>query len=366
MDNSEPTKSLLFIPDISGFTEFIETTEVEHSQHVIAELLEILIESNTYQLQLAEVEGDALFFYKENEIFSLEKLLAQVETMFTSFYSHLKLLETNRICPCKACSSAPNLGLKIIIHSGELQFISVQENRKPFGKQVIEAHRLMKNSVNSDNYVLLSKDVANDIGLLESYQSKRYAFEKGANEYDGKNIDYLYAVIDPEKLMLSPFSQAKKYVFNTPSKIINEQKFAISASELLEYITNYKYRHLWVDGVDQFEYNENETTRIGTEHICVINDKHLNFKTVTKEANAGQLVYGELTSNIPVADELFQFYILTPLTNNSCKLKTEVYWKAKSPIKRLVMWAFVSNVFRKNGKKALTKLNAFIESLKIN
>ena len=48
--------SLLFIPDISGFTHFVQTTEVEHSQHVIAELLEVLISANTQQLKLAEVE----------------------------------------------------------------------------------------------------------------------------------------------------------------------------------------------------------------------------------------------------------------------------------------------------------------------
>ena len=156
-------KSLLFLPDISGFTKFVQTTEVAHSQHVISELLEVLINANTQDLQLAEVEGDALFFYKEEEVPSLEKLLAQIETMFTAFYSHLKLLEKNRVCPCNACSTAPNLQLKVIAHSGELQFINVQNKRKPFGTQVIEVHRLMKNSVDSDNYVLLSKKLSDHI-----------------------------------------------------------------------------------------------------------------------------------------------------------------------------------------------------------
>ena len=27
-------KTLLFIPDISGFTQFVQNTEAEHSQHV--------------------------------------------------------------------------------------------------------------------------------------------------------------------------------------------------------------------------------------------------------------------------------------------------------------------------------------------
>ena len=51
-------KSLLFIPDISGFTEFVQITEVAHSQHVIAELLEILIDATAQEFQLAEIEGD--------------------------------------------------------------------------------------------------------------------------------------------------------------------------------------------------------------------------------------------------------------------------------------------------------------------
>ncbi len=103
------SRSLLFIPDISGFTKFVQTTEVEHSQHVISELLEVLISANTQELKLAEIEGDALFFYKEGELTSQERLLAQIETMFTAFYGHLKLLEKNRICPCNACASAPKL-----------------------------------------------------------------------------------------------------------------------------------------------------------------------------------------------------------------------------------------------------------------
>ena len=91
-------QSLLFIPDISGFTEFVQSTEAAHSQHVIAELLEVLIQANQLELQLAEIEGDALFFYKENELPSQERLLAQIEHIFTAFYSHLKLLEKNRVC----------------------------------------------------------------------------------------------------------------------------------------------------------------------------------------------------------------------------------------------------------------------------
>jgi len=359
-------KSLLFLPDISGFTKFVQTTEVEHSQHVISELLEVLIGANTEDLQLAEIEGDALFFYKEEEIPSLEKLLAQIETMFSAFYSHLTLLKNNRICTCNACSTAPNLNLKIIAHCGELQFISVQKNRKPFGAQVIEVHRLMKNSIDSDNYVLLSKSLSDDIGLSVNYCSKLYQFKKGDNEYDDKKIEYLYSIINNQELKIKPFAQAKKIHFDKAPSLHFEKHFPISASQLLEYITNYKYRHEWVDGVDKFEYNENEVTRLGTEHVCVISDKHLNFVTVTKAGNPGQLIYGELTTSPSPVDELYTFYVINPLTHNSCKLELEIFWKAKSIIKKIIMAFVVKRVLKKNFAKSIDDLHNFVSKIELN
>jgi len=354
-------KSLLFLPDISGFTEFVNTTEIGHSQQVIAELLEVLINTNTLELKLAEIEGDALFFYKEGEIPSLEMLLAQVETMFTAFYSHLKLLKKNRICPCNACSSAPNLQLKIIAHSGTIQFITVQDKSKPFGIEVIQAHRLMKNSINSANYVLFSKDLADEIKLLNSYQSKLFTFHKGDDEYDAKRIHYLYSIINKEVLKLKPYAHAKKVTFDKSPSLYIEKFFPISASHLLEYITNYTYRNNWAKGVDKIEFNEKEVTRVGSEHVCVINGKHLNFTTITKDGKPDQLIYGELTTTPTPVDELYQFFILNPTSQNSCKLEVEIYWKAKSPIKKLLLLLFVKKALRKNVGKALDNLLLFVE-----
>lgn len=58
--NDTGTFSLLFIPDISGFTKFVTAVEIDHSQHIIAELLEIIIDSNELGLTISEIEGDAV------------------------------------------------------------------------------------------------------------------------------------------------------------------------------------------------------------------------------------------------------------------------------------------------------------------
>lgn len=359
------TKSLLFIPDISGFTKFVQTTEVEHSQHVIAELLEVLIEANTQDLKLAEIEGDALFFYKEGEVLSQERLLAQIETMFTAFYSHLKLLESNRICPCNACAMAPELQLKMVAHCGELQFIEVKGSRKPFGQKVIEAHRLLKNSIDSENYALISKELASAIELPIYYYSKIFRFKEGIDSYDGKELPYIYSLIDSAKLKLNPFTKGKRMDFDRSANMMFEKEFKISTNSLIEYITNYNYRHHWVNGVDKFEYNENEVTRLGSEHVCVINGKHLDFVTVTKDVEMGQLIYGEMTTSPAPVDAFYQFFTITPTSNVTCKLKIENYLEARSPFKKIAIALFVSRIFKKNTQEALNRLYQFVEQKKI-
>jgi len=355
--------SLLFIPDISGFTHFVQNTEVEHSQHVIAELLEVLIHANTLELQLAEIEGDALFFYRM-DLPSQEKLLAQIEIMFTAFYSHLKLLEKNRVCPCNACATAPELQLKIVAHAGEMQFISVQDRRKPFGNLVIEAHRLLKNSIKSDNYVLITETLAHKIMLPANYKSMLFTFENGEDAFDGKTLSYQFAEIATESLTLNPFESSKMVHFDCGPCLSYEKIFTISANEVIELITNYRYRHYWVDGVDKFVFEENEVTRLGTEHTCVINGKHFDFETVTKLGKPGQIIYGELTTTPPPVDELYQFYVITPLDAHSCKIEAEVYWKAKSPIKKLLIFLVVKKIFKKNASSALENLYKFVEKRK--
>ncbi|WP_394748833.1 DUF2652 domain-containing protein [Spongiimicrobium salis] len=356
------SKSLLFIPDISGYTKFIQTTEINHSQHVISELLEVLVSANILNLKLVEIEGDALFFYKEGDVPSQENLLAQIEGMFTAFHSHLELLKKNRICPCNACATAPDLELKIVAHIGDLQHIQVQGNRKPFGKHVIQAHRLLKNSVDSQNYALVSKALASEIGLPIYYYSKLFRFREGADTYDDEEIPYIFAVIDQEKLNLKGFVEPKKVGFDFPPQLILKERFEVSAETLLEAITNYTTRHHWADNVDKFEYNENEVTRIGTEHICVINGKHLNFTAISKDVEPGKLVYGELATSHPIFDEFNNFFVITPLSGTSCALETELYWKVKSPLKRIMLFLFLKKKIEKTFMRNLKQLKHFVET----
>jgi len=64
-------KGLLFIPDISGFTRFVNEIGIERSRHIIQQLLEVLINANELGLQISAIEGDEILFYKFGEPFEL-------------------------------------------------------------------------------------------------------------------------------------------------------------------------------------------------------------------------------------------------------------------------------------------------------
>ena len=67
-------RGLLFIPDISGFSRFVNEVEIEHSRFIIQQLLEVLIRANDSGLQISEIEGDAILFYKFGEPVELRAL----------------------------------------------------------------------------------------------------------------------------------------------------------------------------------------------------------------------------------------------------------------------------------------------------
>ena len=352
--------SFLFLPDISGFTKFVQTTEINHSQHVIAELLELLLESNNLDLELAEVEGDALFLYKKDQVPTIEEVLVQAEDMFTAFYSHLKLLDRNRVCPCQACSTASSLQLKIIAHCGELQFITVQQTTKPFGPEVIEAHRLMKNSVESDQYLLLSKQLTTSQNFTQDLEHDLFNFAPGVDIYDTKSVPYLYSILDNTKLKLRPYSTAKKISFDRQPDVQVSKAFPISANELIEYITNYKYRHYWNEGVSEIIFNESEITRLNTEHVCVVKGKHLNFTTVTKPGKPNQIIYGEHTKDLAPLDEVYNFFIVTPQGNQNCLLEIEAFINTKNIFKKILIPLIIKRKFKSIVTHNLQLLHSFI------
>lgn len=331
-------KALLFIPDISGFTEFVQHTAIQHSRHIISEIMELLIDNNTTGLQLAEIEGDALFFYKIEQETDIEQIRAQIKRMYIAFHTYLKRFEYERICQCGACSSVYNLSLKFIVHYGEIEFISIKDSNKPYGANVIKVHRLLKNEVPILEYALFTQDVD-----TESIENAEHLLQAS---YDFGDINYAYESLSEYKNELPDIPLIPD---NVPKHNLYSEEATINMPilELYEIISNFDYRLLWSKGIDKVEYKKNRVNRVGDKHKCLIDKNEVHPTTVTKKAEKNQLVYGESTTEVPFTKKLNVYYILTPENDQKTRLRVEVFVDFKP------LGVLLKRLMKKNFKKVV-------------
>jgi hypothetical protein len=177
---STSERGFLVLADISGFTAFVTTTELEHGPPIIAELLEAVIDRLAPPLAVQEVEGDAVFaFALDNTLAPAASLLDVVDDAFAAFDARRRRLAADDSCACKACRSVGNLDLKVIAHHGAFLRQTVAGRPQLSGTNVILAHRLLKNGLARTGYLLLTEaaleymDIeASAAGLVA--QSERY------------------------------------------------------------------------------------------------------------------------------------------------------------------------------------------------
>lgn len=349
--------SLIFIPDITGFTKFVNQTEIKHGQHIISELLESLISSNSLNMEVAEIEGDAVLFYLQESVPSVDAIVEQGKLMFINFHNHLQSYETRRICQCGACSSAHDLSLKIIVHQGEIGFTTVQKRRKPYGAEIVTSHRLLKNSIDSPEYLLFSDAYKSEFDVLNRGPLK---FQSGADEYeDMGKVDYHYAEITPfRELLNSPESLPPPPKSKNP--LIKKIAIERPVKEVYSTLIDLDLRLLWNDGLDKLEYEKERVNRAGTRHTCLFPVGQAEFKTVLAAFEEDSLVYGEELLDPPFGKQLFLYYILSPRVN-STELRVEVHYFPK-PFIGWIMAPLLKFKFAKQLKVTLSALKSLSES----
>lgn len=273
-EQTDVQPTLLFIPDISGFTKFVADNEIQHSRHIVEELLEVLIDSNEMGLQVSEIEGDAILFYRQGVPPTAAEILAQVQRMYVNFHAHLRKYETHRICQCGACKTANNLSLKFITHFGDITLNAVKHYTKLFGKDVIVAHRLMKNTIDFDEYLLLTHDLIRqcsswvEIGEVAWDQPR-----DGEGEYDDELVKYCYLPLKPLETHI-PEPRIEDYAVKGADTKALQVEGVINAPmefvfNLVSDVTN---RHLWIAGVKSSGEHNGKITKNGSTHRCIMSD----------------------------------------------------------------------------------------------
>ena len=260
-------RGLLFIPDISGFTRFVNEVEIDHSRFIIQQLLELLIKANDSGLEISEVEGDAILFYKFGEPQKLESLYKQVEKMFREFHQYLIAYDSRKICQCKACISAVDLSLKVITHYGEFTPLSIQRFNKLIGKDVIVAHQLLKNDIAQHEYWLVTKELAQD--KQPSEFTKWMHWDNSSKQTENGVIRYHYTQLSQLKNEI-PRQSAEMDTSGKIKMLSVSKDYDIDIKTLCYTVVHFEFRHLWYAGIKAIDEVEHFLPGIGSRHRHVL------------------------------------------------------------------------------------------------
>ena len=118
---------IIVIVDISGYTRFMvaHRKAQAHAEMIVGALLEALMGEVGECLEIAELEGDAIFMYAFKDALESSTQRAVVigqhlSAFFRVFSAAVADLGANAICKCPACANIGALRIKMVVHSGRV------------------------------------------------------------------------------------------------------------------------------------------------------------------------------------------------------------------------------------------------------
>jgi hypothetical protein len=317
MDN----KGLLFIPDISGFTRFINETEIEHSRYIIQELLEILINANRIGLEISEIEGDAILFYKFGAPPDLDELFQQVQEMFYAFHRHLMNYDRSKYCQCMACKRAIGLTLKVVTHYGEFAGYNVKNFNKLIGKDVIVAHQLLKNDIEQHEYWLVTKNLTPGEPVVDTAQ--RIEWMEQSKQTETGEIGFHYALLSKLRNDIPPEPSAQLQLTDYTKMLSFTREYDTDIITLFHGSGDFNYRHRWQEGIQKVEELDHLLPRIGMRCRIIKDNGESIIYSSSYHFHPEHIEFSETNEQ----ENLITYYTLEKIDEQRSRLTINIYVK---------------------------------------
>jgi hypothetical protein len=346
---------LLFIPDISGFTKFVNENEIDHSRIIIEELLENIINSNKIGLQISEVEGDAVLFYRFGESPSFEEISTQVEQTFCNFQRQIKNYEELRMCECAACKSAINLSLKIITHYGEFSSYKVKEFSKLIGKDVIVAHQLLKNDIDLHEYWLTTNNVfpaKENIKPIPEWLT----WQHGNKQTETGDIHFNYSLLTSLKENIEPESPPDFSLSKNEIKVLSKTKIIDAPIiKVLSVMGDLSLRKKWQAGVKEVDQVSHPIYHLGISFRTVTDNGSTTFHSSSFSKTDDSFSLTETDKNKTQSINV----TLQTLSENKTSVTFDIYL-VKKPFIQILFNLFMKKKTENSLKQSLDNLELLL------
>ena len=259
-------EGFLIISDITGYSKYVNESELEHARDSLTDLLNILIDHTQSPLVLSKLEGDAVFSYAPlGGFLQGQTLLDMIESTYASFRKALELMVINTSCTCNACRNLPNLDLKFFVHYGSYMLQYLGNFSELVGNDVNLVHRLAKNHI------------------VEKTGFKAYAAFTQA-VIDALKLDDFGKSITPYRETFADVGEVQMYVHDLhgvwerlkdavrievlpeDALLVFEYDFPVPPSVLWEFITKPEYRTIW-HGSEKQEIRNQQHGRTSVDSV---------------------------------------------------------------------------------------------------
>ena len=222
----------LLLADISGYTSYVATTELTHSQEILTELLETIIAKFKPLLTISKIEGDAVFAYvSETKVSRGEAILELIESTYMAFRSRQEAAHRRTTCTCNACRNIPNLDLKFFAHHGDYFIQEISGTKELVGSDVNLIHRLTKNHLSEQTgwraYAMFTEQSLSHLNLqLEGLHKSTENYEHlGDTQVLSMDMRVRYKeLMDARHVVITPKEahHIVEYDYNAPPQIVWE------------------------------------------------------------------------------------------------------------------------------------------------
>ncbi len=323
--------------DISGYTAFVADTEQEHSREILAELMEGISRSFGGKLTVDQVEGDALCCTTERTDVEVADWLRET---FRLFHRRLRNIRTATTCPCRACATVQELGLKFVVHRGSFSRYEVAGRAQLHGNDVNVVHRLLKNTVPGREYLL-----ATAATLAGWPESVRKEFVAAPQRYDVGEVDASYLDLRPVRDAV--WGEPPPTVDPERAKLRSTARFQASPERVWELMTDPKLRQIWM-GLPRVDFFAGARgSLVGAEYHCIHGEKgKAVFKILACD------VPSELTMQIdfPMVGSIWRTDRVAQEGPATTRVDTAIAWQSRGLRAPLVDF-MVARLLRKYGEQ---------------
>jgi hypothetical protein len=305
-------------------------------------------------MELMEIEGDAVFFFRFGKMPTADKIFQQSKSIFEKFHQHLFKYESRRICQCGACKSANNLTLKFIIHWAPVSSYYVKDQHKLIGKDVIILHRLLKNNIPEQEYLLFTESFF-EIVNANIFDDDRLSLVEKSEEFDNNLMRYKYMPIKywMENIEV-PIEERTDNQVNLVPLITVTKEVNSAADVLFNYIADLSTRVEWMKGTKKIEMvSKLKINQEGMVHKCILeNNSIIEFKTNYFEHNEDDFSFTELDAN---KGNFGHRFTVVKISAKSCSVQIE-YLLKNNQIQKTLFSIFMKNGITRALKKSLDNL----------